>query len=163
LQDLVDAANTQMPFRYRVDSDGDAFTLVATQTRDEQGRSMTLTPLLDRHVTIPLGTRTIAEHVMLLTRQLEEQTGIRVDCGRGVGRWGRTIIPFEARDEPARRVLLRLIRSEPGARRLIRSNAGAYQMVQSAPGRFHWLMRCQPAESWCAINIAPIPDEPTSR
>jgi hypothetical protein len=61
VQDLVDTANAQLPFLYCIDHDGDVFTLVASRTRDEQGHSVGLTPILDRRVTIPLGTRKIFE------------------------------------------------------------------------------------------------------
>jgi hypothetical protein len=54
LTDLVETANAQLPFAYRIDRDGDTVTLVATRTRDEQGRSVDLTPIRDRHITIPL-------------------------------------------------------------------------------------------------------------
>jgi len=166
VQDLVDAANAQLPFLYRIDHDGDVFTLVASRTRDEQGRSIALTPILDRHVTIPLGTRKIFEHVNLLTQSLEQQTGVRISCCQAaVGGipWGSTVVAFEARDELARSALLRLVRSEPGRDRLVRNQAGgAFHLVKSEPGRkhWHWLMRCQPGESWCTINVAPIPDKP---
>jgi hypothetical protein len=166
VQDLVDTANAQWPFLYRIDNDGDVFTLVASRTRDEQGRSVELTPILDRRVTIPLGTRRIFEHVNLLTQALEQQTGIRIDCCQAaVGGipWGSTVVSFEARDEPARSALLRLIRGEPGPDRLIRNQeGGAFHLIRGEPGRehWHWLMRCQPGESWCVINVAPIPERP---
>jgi hypothetical protein len=38
--DLVETANALLPFAYRSDRDGETFTLVATRTRDEQGRSI---------------------------------------------------------------------------------------------------------------------------
>ena len=154
VRDLVDTANAQLPFAYRIDNDGDVFTLVASRTRDEHGRSIELTPILDRHVTIPLGTRKILEHVSLLTQALEQQTGVRVSCCQAaVGGipWGSTVIPFEARDEPARSALLRLIQSEQG-------NPNHVAGVE--PRRYHWLLRCQPAQSWCFVNVAPIPHKP---
>jgi hypothetical protein len=163
---LVDAANVQLPFLYRIDKDGETFTLIATRTRDEQGRGVTFTPILDRHVTVPAGTRRIFEHVDLLTRALEEQTGVRISCCQaGVAGvpWGSTVVSFEARDEQARRALLRLLRSEPGRDRLVRNEpGGAFHLVKSEPGReyWHWLLRCQPGEAWCFINVAAIPVKP---
>ena len=105
LEDLVETANAQLPFGYRIDRDGDTFTLVATRTRDEQGHSIALNPLLDRHVTIPLGTRRIFEHPNLLIHALEEQTAVHIGCCQGVVggvRWGSEVISFEAHDESAR-------------------------------------------------------------
>lgn len=159
LQDLVETANAQLPFLYRLDSDGDVFTLVATHTRDEQGRSVELIPILDRHVTIPLGTRKIFEHVNVLTQELEQQTGVHVGCCQGVVggvAWGSTVVSFEARDEPARSAFLRLLRSDPAANRLARGAPdGAYAWLMGS----HWLLRCQPGQSWCFINVAPITDK----
>ena len=158
LQDLVDTANAQLPFRYRMDRDGDAFTLVATRTRDEQGRSVDLTPILDRRISIPLGTRRFFEHVNLLTHALEEQTGVHVGCCTGVAdNQPGPPFAFRADDEPARTAFLRLVRSRPARNHLVRSE-GAYHLVASEPGGYHWLMKCQPGESWCFINLNPIPD-----
>lgn len=166
LRDLVDTANAQLPFLYRIDNDNGVFTLVATRTRNDQGRSVASTPILDHHVTIPPGTRKIIEHVNLLTRALEQHTGVRISCCQAaVGGipWGSTVISFGARDEPARSALLRLVRSEPGRDRLVRNEqGGAFRLIQSEPGRehWHWMMRCQPKEAWCFINVAAIPDKP---
>jgi hypothetical protein len=162
LEQLRDAVNRQSPFAYRIEQDGDVFTLVATRTRDVQGQSFDLTPLLDRHVTIPPGRRKIFEHVNLLTESLREQTGVLVSCCQSaVGGlpWGSTLVSFEARDEPARSVFLRLLRSEPGRDRLVKEG-GAYLLLKSKPGRehWHWTMACQPGEALCVINVAAIPE-----
>ena len=165
VQGLVDIANAQLPFLYRIDHDGDVFTLVASRTRDEQGRSVEMTPILDRLVTIPLGTRKVFEHVNLLTQALQQQTGVRISCcTNAVGGipWGSTVVSFEARDEPARSALLRLLRSEPGRDRLVPvERTGASRLVKADPGRehWHWLMRCQPGDAWCIINVAPVPEK----
>jgi hypothetical protein len=148
VQDLVDAANTKLPFQYRVDTDGGVFTLVATRTRDDRGRSVELNPMFDRQVTVPLGTRTVLEHVRLLTQALGEQTGFHFDCCdpvAGASAWGTNIISFEAREEMARTVLLRLIRNVPATP----------QQVSRESGQYSWSMRCQPRESSCSINVAP--------
>ena len=166
VENLRDAANAQFGFAYRIDHDRDLFTLGPTRTRDEQGRSVDVTPLLDRHITVPLGTRKIFEHVNLLTESLRQQTGVRVSCCQafvsGIP-WGRTVIAFEARDEPARSALLRLLRSEPGREGLVPiEHTGASRLVKAAPEReqWYWLMRCQPGEAWCFINVAAIPVKP---
>jgi hypothetical protein len=162
VESLRDAANRQLPFAYRIERDRDVFTLIPTRT-DEQGRSVDMAPLLDRHATIPLGTRRIYEHANLLTESLQQQTGVRVSCCQaGVNGipWGSTVISFEARDEPVRSALLRLLRSEPGRDRLVPlEHTGAFRLVKADPGRehWHWLMRCQPGEAWCFINVSAIP------
>ncbi len=166
VHDLVDTANVQLPFLYRIDNDGGVFTLVASRTRDEQGRPVELTPILDRHVTVPSGTRKIFEHVNLLMEALQQQTGVRMSCCQAhVGGipWGSTVVSFEAQDEPARSALLRLLRSEPGRDRLIpTAQSGLSRLVKSDPTRehWHWMMRCQPGASWCFINVAAIPEGP---
>ena len=166
VRELADTASNELPFDYRVDEDGDVFTLVVIRTRDEQGRSVESMPILDRRVTIPLGTRKIFEHINLLTESLQQQTGVRMSCCQpavsGIP-WGSTVVSFEARDEPARTALLRLVRREPGRDRLLRkAHAGPYDLVKSQPGRehWHWTMRCQPGEASCFINVAPIPEKP---
>ena len=140
LVDLVDMADAQqLSFLYRVDS-ADMFALVATGVRGEGGRQIDMTPLLDRRITIPLGTRRAIEHVNLLTRALEAQTGIQVGCcqagvaGVPFGFW---TVSFEAHDEPARAAFVRLLRTTPGA-----------------PVRYRWSMMCDFRRPFCFINLA---------
>jgi hypothetical protein len=141
LQRLVDRANEQFPFRYRLDVAGDSFSLVPTHTRDLLGHDVEITPLLDRRITIPLGNRTVAETVNLMTAQLSAQTGLQVSCCQGVVAgipWGMTRTDFQAQNEPARSVLRRLIASE----------------LRGRPNVYYWLQRCDPLPSqWCFINL----------
>lgn len=142
LRDLVEASNATFPFAYRLDTRGGRFTLVPTRTRDVRGQSIEVTPLLDRRVTIPPGTRSIIEIAKLMADALSAQTGLRVSCCQshvaGVP-WGLAEIAFEANNEPARSVLLRLIDA-------------------AAPGlssRFAWYESCDPQQQpgWCFINV----------
>ena len=165
VSDLRDTANRLFPFEFRIDSEGDVFTLIPTRSRDEHGRSVSVTPLLDRRVTIPVGTRTIVEHVQILTDSIQRQTEVRVSCCQGAVTgipWGSTVVTFGAHDELARNVLLRLLRSEPGRDPFVRSDEGTVLPLTRAPDREHWrwTMRCQPGQAWCAINVAAIPDKP---
>ena len=166
MRDLVDTANTQLPFSYRILNDGNVFTLAPARTRDEQGRSADLTSILDRHVTVPLGTRRIFEHVNLLMLAVQQQTRVRVGCCQvfvsGIP-WGSTVVSFEARDEAARSALLRLLRLQPARARLVRDEQSrAYHRVESDPQREHWrwTMRCEPWYAWCTINVTAIPEKP---
>lgn len=165
VHDLRDAANRQLPFEFRVDTDGNTVTLVPTRTRNEQGESVLVTPLLDRRVTIPYGTRSVLEHVTLVTESLQQQTGIRVNCCQWAVTsipWGSTVVAFQASNEPARKVLLRLLRSEPRRDRFVRNEHGIFvHSVPTAPGReyWRWTMRCQPKEAWCFITVRAIPDK----
>jgi len=145
LQNLVDKANARFPFAYQLDADGVSLTLVPTRTRDKLGRVIEITPLLDRHVTIPPGTRTIAETASLMAAELSAQTGLRISCCQGaVGGipWGMTYSAFEARDEPARSVLKRLIAIS----------------LEGRPNKYYWLQRSDPEPSrWCFINLLHVP------
>ena len=142
LRDIVSAANAQLPFAFRIDTNGSRFTLVPTRTRDARGQTMEITPLLERLVTIPAGTRSIAATAALMADALAAQTGLRVSCCQGAVAgipWGMGEITFQADQEPARSVLTRLI--------------AAATPDQSV--RTHWLQRCDPMPSaWCFINLA---------
>ena len=142
LRDLIAAANARFLFTYRLDADGTRFTIVPTLTRNALGKKTDVTPLLDRRVTIPAGTRSIADTAALMADALSAQTGLRVYCCQGAVRGiprGMAEIPFEANNEPARNVLIRLISA-------------------AAPGqsdRAYWLQRCDTLPSnWCFINLA---------
>lgn len=142
LRDIVAVANARLPFAYRVESDGNRFTLLPTRTRDVLGQVTEITPLMDRRVTIPAGTRSIAATAVLMADALSAQTGLRVSCCQGAGTgipWGMTEIAFKANNEPARSVLTRLITAaSPGQSR-----------------RVYWLQRCDPLPSqWCFINLS---------
>src|SRR5262249_18242354 len=118
LRQLADAANRQMPYSYRLDIRGNDYAMVPTRTRNSRGGLEDVPPLLDRHVSIPAGTRLIAEHAKLMADQLSQQTGYHVSCCQsfvfGVA-WGLEKVAFEAQDRPAREVLQSLIRMEQKA------------------------------------------------
>jgi hypothetical protein len=142
LRDLVAAANSSFPFAYRLDADGTRFTLLPTRTRDALGQVMEVTPLLDRRVTIPAGTRSIAATAVLMADALSAQTGLRVNCCQGAVAgipWGMAEVAFESNSEPARNVLMRLISAAARGR----------------SDRVFWLQRCDPLPSTsCFINLA---------
>src|ERR1035438_9590485 len=101
LRSLVDAANAQFPFQYRLDADGNWFTIIPTHTRDQLGHSVSTVPLLDRRVTIPPGTRPIMQSASLMADALSAQTGLRVSCRQGAVAgipWGLAELLFEAND-----------------------------------------------------------------
>jgi len=154
LRDLVDRANAQFPFGYRLDEDGDSLVLVPTHTRDLLGRAVEITPLMERRVTIPAGSRSIAANAKLMADALSAQTGLRVGCCQGVVAgvpWGMKEVAFEAGDESARSVLKRLIAAS----------------LEGRPNGYYWLQRCDPLPShWCFINLQHIPartDPPARR
>ncbi|HEY6303761.1 MAG TPA: hypothetical protein VIX14_11915 [Terriglobales bacterium] len=112
LRRILEKVNRQLPFGYRLDVDGKPFSFVPTTTRNADGVVMEVTPLLDRRITIPAGTRSIFESGHLMADALSSQTGLHVSCCEsmnGGNRWGRQIVQFEANDEPAHKVLERLL------------------------------------------------------
>jgi hypothetical protein len=117
---------------------------VPTKTRDVEGRVVSVPALLDRKVTIGHGMWSIIENAQLMTESLSAETGFHVSCCQAAIAgypWGMEVVDFEARDEPARSVLTRLMRR-----------------VQ---GRYNYLERCDPIspgrETWCFINVEAVP------
>ena len=149
LRQVIDAANKEMPYAYRLDANGNDYALVPTKTRNAAGELEDVQPLLDRHVSIPPGTRRIAEHAKLMADQLSQQTGLHVSCcqlfvGGGVP-WGMAEVAFEADDKPAREVLQALIRAEE-------------QANSEAPSRHaasdHWTVGCDGTGApWCFMEV----------
>jgi hypothetical protein len=129
LTGIVAEANVRSPFAYRLDEAGGAFFFVPTRTRDAQGRSIEMTPLLDRLMTIPPGVRRINESASLMAADLSRQTGLEVSCCQSAIAgypWGMEEVMFAANNEPARSVLRRL-------------------------GLNRWHMRCD--EQYCSIDM----------
>ncbi|MDQ1471218.1 MAG: hypothetical protein QOJ99_2698 [Bryobacterales bacterium] len=128
LESIVTAAKAHSEFAYRLDEDNGIFSFVPTRTRDAEGRSVALTPLLDQPITILPGIRKIHETAALMAKDLSKQTGLHVSCCQssvaGV-LWGMAEMPFSAGGEPARVVLRRL-------------------------GLNHWHMRCD--ATFCFIE-----------
>ena len=148
LQQLVDAANREMPYAYRLDADKDAYALVPTKTRNTAGEVIDVQPLLDHHVTIPPGTWHFGEIAGLMAKQLSQQTGLHVSCCQaaiGGVPWGMGKITFEAHDKPAREVLKELIRLED-------------EINSESPNRHphfdHWTVGCDGTGApWCFIEV----------
>jgi hypothetical protein len=134
MQALLEAANAQLPFQYRLDVEGQRFTLMPVRARNSQGEMTGVVPLLDRKVNIPYATRTIAETAQLMAEDLSKQTGLRVNCCEAAIAglpWGMDQITFGADDKPAREVLRYLLTRQGGRQR--------------------WISRCDP--QFCFINL----------
>ena len=137
LRRILEKVNRQVLFGYRLDVDGKFLSFVPTTTRNVDGAVVPTMPLLDRLVTIPLGNRRISESAKLMANSLSAQTGLSVGCCESMNyRWGRQIVQFEANDEPARKVLERLL------------------TLDSSPPRDYWLLRCD--SGWCFINVESV-------
>jgi hypothetical protein len=112
------AANREMPYGYRVDASGGDYALVATGTRNSKGNLEDVMPLLDRNVTIPSGTRRVADHANLMADDLSRQTGLHIGCCQwyvaGIP-WGIAEVTFQASSKPVRQVLKSLILMEQRA------------------------------------------------
>lgn len=148
LRQVADAANREMPYGYRLDENGDDYALVPTRTRNSNGDLEDVVPLLDRHVTIPLGTRTIAEHASLMADELSRQTGLHIGCCQmfvaGVP-WGTAKVSFEADNKPAREVLKSLILLEEQGNSLASARHPTYD---------HWVVSCDGTGApWCFIEV----------
>lgn len=148
LRQLADAANQEMPYAYRVDASDNHFALVPTKSRNSAGQVEDVQPLLDRHVTIPPGTRAIAEDAELMAKQLSQQTGLHVSCCQAVVTgipWGMARVTFAAPDKPAREVLTELIRLEDEANSASPNKHSAYD---------HWTVGCDGTGApWCFIEV----------
>ena len=143
LRQLLEKVRDQVPFGYRLDVDGEFATFVPTITRDEDGIVVPTTPLLDRRVTIPLGNRRISESGKLMADSLSAQTGLHVSCCQATVAgipWGMQVVPFEAYDETARKVLERLIVLN--------------QQSNSVSSRNYRMLGCD--SGWCFINIESV-------
>jgi hypothetical protein len=148
LRQVADAANKEMPYGYRLDVSGGDYALVPTRTRNSNGDLEDVLPLLDRNVTIPLGTRRIAEHAKLMADELSKQTGLHVSCCQALVAgvpWGTAQVSFEAHNEPARQVLKWLMVAEQKAN----SESSA-----THPDYDHWVVRCDGTGApWCFIEV----------
>lgn len=137
VDDLIEAANRELPFAYRLDVAAMPFAIVPTKTRNARGEIVEFTPLLDRIVSIPRGRRKVHESASLLAEALSDQTGLMISCCQGsMGSypWGMQDTEFAASEEPARDVLRRLLKL--------------------TPGRYIWLLICDPSlRQFCFINL----------
>ena len=150
LHQIIVSANANSSFSYRLNRDDDRFyTFVPTHTRDATGAFIESPALLDLHVSIPAGTRTVAEHAALMASALAAQTGFRVDCCEQLAAglpWGGAKVAFEAHDLSARQVLEQLI--------------DLLEQSEPVGSRYHWLATCDPAVDpkphFCFINVFPV-------
>jgi hypothetical protein len=101
LSQVAEAANKEMPYFYRLDAHDDEYVLVPTKIRSSSCEVEDAQPLLDRRVTIPPASRSIAEHARIMADQLSEQTGLNISCcqmlASGVN-WGLAEVPFSGRE-----------------------------------------------------------------
>jgi hypothetical protein len=149
LRKVADAANEEMPYGYRLDASGNDYALVPTRTRNSNGDLEDVLPLLDRNVTIPLGTRSIAEHAQLMADELSKQTGLHVGCCQSLVAevpWGTAEVSFEADNKPARQVLKQLMVAEQKANS---------ESTAAHPYYDHWVVPCDGTGApWCFIEVA---------
>jgi len=148
LRQVADAVNREMPYGYRLYVSGGDYALVPTRTRNSNGDLEDVLPLLDRNVTIPLGTRSIAEHANLMADELSKQTGLHIGCCQALVAgvpWGMAKVRFEADNKPAREVLKWLILTEQQANS---------QASSRHPDYDHWVVSCDGTGApWCFIEV----------
>ncbi len=108
---VLEAANQQLAFQYRLDKDSEQYRLVPVRGRDAQGGVTDLVPLLDRVVSVPPGRQTIAEAADRMAQGLAKQTGLMVSCCQssvaGIP-WGMQTVTYGAEQLRARDVLKQL-------------------------------------------------------
>ena len=68
VKQLVQAANEQFTFDYRLDVNGQFFAIFPLRARNEKGTSIPAASPLDHRITIPHGTRSIGETMNLVTQ-----------------------------------------------------------------------------------------------
>jgi hypothetical protein len=132
---LLEAANQQLNFQYRLDKDGERFRLVPVRGRNAEGELVDLVPLLDRLVTIPYGNQTIAEAASRMAEDLAKQTGLRVSCCQSIVAgipWGMERVTYGADKLRARDVLRHLTEQARG-------------------GPVRWMSRCD--RQFCFIDV----------
>jgi hypothetical protein len=148
LRQLVDVANTEMPYAYRLDVNAEDFVIVPTRGKSSTGAMDDVQPLLDRRVTIPPAMRPIYEHGRLLAEQLSKESGLHVGCCQSMVSgipWGGAKVFYGANDKPAREVL----------RALIQLNQESSTARSPRPYFDHWVVRCDGTGSpWCFIDVA---------
>ncbi len=114
LANVVATYNQHFPFRYRLLKSGDVYSFVPVAGRNDHCREVQLSPQLDRKISIPKATRTIDQQMQALSNALRAGTGEPALISLN-GVMNSTIpglpLTLEARDEPARDVLLRIIRA----------------------------------------------------
>jgi hypothetical protein len=155
---LLEAAKAQLPLWNQIDVRDGTYTIIAGSRSGTEPAA-----LLDQHVTIPLGTRKPQEHINLLTASLEAQTGVKVACCHSAANnhWLQLpLVSFEARDEPLRNALIRLLRSTPTPSSLVQRRLPdghtVWELEKREPGAYRWSLLCQPGAG-CSLNLEVIP------
>ncbi len=139
LSRLVAEYNRTSSFRYRLQQDKeDVYSFVPVEARDKNCRLVKITALLDHPISIPKDTRGIYETIRMFDSALSRAAGERTTTNTQT--WMNRIpdirISIGAHDEPARNVLLTIIKA--------------------TPYRFYWLVREQPYHGGWTINLMPL-------
>jgi hypothetical protein len=139
LDRIVNEANRALPYRYRLHQEnGEVYSLVPIEARDQHCRLVKITSLLDHRISLPKETRGIFETIRAfdsaLTAAAGEQTTTNTQS------WMNRVADFPisigAQNTPAREILLTIIRE--------------------THYRFYWLAREQPFHSGWTINLLPL-------
>jgi hypothetical protein len=138
LRQTVSAYNAHSSFEYKLQTEGDVFTFVPVRGRNANCQQKPLTALLDLKISIPPSDRPTYDNVRLFEQKLgslaREPVSLLTEA------WLNHTVPdhfiLGANDEPAREVLLRIIRM--------------------THYRFSWLVREQPFLSGWIINLEPV-------
>jgi hypothetical protein len=106
----ADAQSQTGARNFEVRSSGAILHIVPTRVRNEVGDWVAVKPILDQPVTIPLGTRSHYALLQMLCESLTASTGAKVSMFTvPVNRLANRVVESEAKNEPARSVLLRVM------------------------------------------------------
>ena len=138
LADVVAAYNRNSAFQYRLQEDGDFYSFVPVAGRDARCRSVGITALLDRRISLPAITMRIYNAIAIIESALSKQTGepINVNTQCWLNRIPDLEVSLPPETAPARDFLLAIIK------------ATHY--------RFYWLVREQPYRRGWVINMIPL-------
>jgi hypothetical protein len=139
LNHIVDECNANLSFRYRLQEDrGDVYSFAPIEARDKNCRLVKITALLDHRISLEQKTRGIYETIRVFDSELSKVAGEKTTTNTQswMNRIPNEAVLIGAQDQPAREVLLAIIR------------ATHY--------RFHWVAREQPYHGGWTINLIPL-------
>jgi hypothetical protein len=139
LQQVVITYSQHFPFQYRLRQDGaDVYSFVPFAGRDSQCHMRQIPALLDHEISITKGSGGIYEAVAAFEKALSLAAGEHtvINTQSWLNRVPNLRVSLDARNEPARDVLLHIIK------------ATHY--------KFYWLVREQPLHQGWVINLLPL-------
>jgi hypothetical protein len=130
---------------FRVEQTGDAFHVIPTEARDQNGNWAKQTSVLDVPISLPLQDRDQVEMLRAICSAVNAATHVKMGVGglgRGIEIAGQPrLYRLGADNERAREVLMRAL------------------ALINTPQKLTWLLFCE--ANTCALNIQGVPDRPS--